>query len=103
MLRGRQGTLESDALYSKRSVFLFKVVLLIFLNYRRSVFFPNIVVSAFAGFVLYLGQDLSCLIIGSKFWYCCINCRVIFSVGGKKKYFRLLFLIGELCRVGHED
>ena len=63
--------------------------------------FPNIVVSAFAGFVSYLCHELSCLIIGSKFWYFCNNCSVIFSVGGKK-VFRLIFLIAELCQVGRE-
>ena len=59
MLRVRQGTLESDVLYSKRYVFSFIVVFLSFLKYRRSVLFPNIVVSAFAGFVLYLCHDSS--------------------------------------------
>ena len=73
MLRGRQGTLESDVLFSKRSVFSFIVVLLNFLKNRRSVLFSNIVVSAFAGFVFYLCHDLGCLIIGSKFWYFCIS------------------------------
>ena len=50
ILKGRQGTLESVNWYSKRSVFSFIVVLLNFLKYRRSVLFPKIVVSAFAGF-----------------------------------------------------
>ena len=53
--------------------------------------FPNIVVSAFAGFILYLCHDLSCLIIGSKFWYFCNNCSVIFSVGGKKIFSTSIF------------
>ena len=57
ILRGRQATLELGVLYSKRSVFSPLVVLLNFLKYRRSVLFPNIVVSAFAGFVLYLCHD----------------------------------------------
>ena len=64
----------------------FIVVLLFFLKYRRSVLFPNIVASAFAGFVLYLCHDLSCLITGSKFWYFCNNCSVIVSVGGRKNF-----------------
>ena len=52
MLRGREGTLESNVLYSKKSVFSFIVVLLNFLKYRRSVLFPNTVVSAFALFYI---------------------------------------------------
>ena len=43
------------------------VVLLYFLKNRRSVLFPNIVVSAFVGFVLYLCHDLSWQITGSNF------------------------------------
>ena len=62
----------------------FIVVLLNFLKYLRSVLFPKIVVSAFAGFVIYLCYDLSCLITGSKFWYFCSNCSVIVSVGSRK-------------------
>ena len=73
-----------------------------FLKYRRSVLFPKIVVSAFAGFVLCLCHDLSFLLTGSRFWYFCNCCSVIFSVGGRK-YIRLLILIVKLCRVGHED
>ena len=46
--------------------------------------FPKIVVSAFAGFVLYLCHDLSCRITGSKFWYCFKSSSVIFSVGERK-------------------
>ena len=46
--------------------------------------FPKIVVSAFAGFVLYLCLDMSCLITGSKVWYCFKSSSVIFSVGGRK-------------------
>ena len=83
-------------------MFSFILVLLNFLKYRSSVLFPKIVVSAFAGFVLNLCHDLSCLITGSRFWYFCICCSVTFSVGGKK-YFRLLILIVELFRVGHGD
>ena len=60
------------------------VVLLNFLKYRRSVVFPKIVVSAFAGFVLNLCHYLSCLMTGSRFWYFCNICSVIFSFGGKK-------------------
>ena len=41
-------------------------------------------VSAFAGFVLYLCHDLSCLITGSKFWSRFKSSSVIFSVGGRK-------------------
>ena len=58
--------------------------------------------SAFAGFVLYLCHDLSCLITGSKFWYCFKSSSVIFSVGGRKSLSNLV-LIGELCQVGHRD
>ena len=39
---------------------------------------------------------------GSKFWHFCNSCSVTFSFGDKK-YFRLLILIVELYRVGHED
>ena len=67
------------------------VVLLNFLKNRRSVLFPNIVASAFAGFVLYLCHDLSCLITGSKFWYFCNNSSVTFSVVGRKFFFYFLF------------
>ena len=35
----------------------------------KECFFPKIVISAFIGFVLYLYQDLNCLITGSRFWY----------------------------------
>ena len=66
-------------------------VLLKFRKYRRSVLFPRIGVSEFAGFVLYLCRDLNCLITGSKLWYFCNSCNVIFSN-----------FDGELCRVGHE-
>ena len=84
MLRGRQGILKWGVWYSKKSVISLIVVLLYFLKYRRSVLFPNIVVSAFVGFVLNLCHDLSWRITGSKFWYFCNNCSVIFSVGGIK-------------------
>ena len=46
--------------------------------------FPKNVVSAFAGFVLFLGHDLSCLTTGSKFWYCLKSSSVLFSVGERK-------------------
>ena len=84
ILKGRPSTFKSGVWYSKRSVFSFIVVLLNFLKYRRSVLFPKIVVSAFAGLVLYLCHDLSCRINGSKFWYFWSNSRVIFSVVGRK-------------------
>ena len=67
LLKGRQGTLESFNLYSKRSVFSSIVVLLNFRKYRRSVLFPKIVVSAFTGLVLYLCHDFNCLITKSRF------------------------------------
>ena len=67
ILKGRQGTLESFNLYSKRSVLSLIVVLLNFRKYRRSVLFPKIVVSAFTGLVLYLCHDFNCLITGSRF------------------------------------
>ena len=86
ILRGRQDTLESGVWYSKRSVISLIVVLLYFLKYRRSVLFPSIVVSAFVGLVLYLCHDLICRITGSKFWYFCSNCSLIFSVGGRKTF-----------------
>ena len=66
------------------SVFSFMVVLLNFLKYLRSVLFPEIVVSAFVGFVLNLCHDLSCLMTGSRFWYFCNNSSVSFSVVGRK-------------------
>ena len=46
ILKGRQGTVDSFNLYSRRSVFSLIVVLLNFRKYRRSVLFPKIVVSA---------------------------------------------------------
>ena len=67
ILKGRQGTVDSFNWYSRRSVFSLIIVLLNFRKYRRSVLFPNIVVSAFTGLVLYLCHDFSCLIIGSRF------------------------------------
>ena len=63
-------------------MFSFIVVLLNFQKYRRNVLFPKTVVSAFAGFVLNLCHDLSCLMTGSRFWYFCNSCSVTFSVGG---------------------
>ena len=39
ILSGKQGTCNSDVLYSKISVFWFLDVLLFFLKYLRSVFF----------------------------------------------------------------
>ena len=48
-------------------VFSFMDVLLIFLKYFRSVLFPGITIYAFAGFVIYLCQDLSCLRTGTIF------------------------------------
>ena len=67
ILKERQGIVDSFNWYSRRSVFSLIVVLLNFRKYRRSVLFPNIVVSAFTGLVLYLCHDFSCLIIGSRF------------------------------------
>ena len=67
ILKGRQGTVDSFNWYSRRSVFSLIVVLLNFRKYRRSVLFPNIVVSAFTGLVLYFCHDFSCLIIVSRF------------------------------------
>ena len=60
------------------------VVLLNFRKYRRSVLFPKIVISPFAGFVLKLCHDFSRLITGSRFWYRFKSSSVIFSVGGRK-------------------
>ena len=34
----------------------------------KEFFFPKVVISAFIGFVLFLYQDLKCLIIRSRFW-----------------------------------
>ena len=67
ILKGRQGTVDSFNWYSRRSVFSFIVVLLNFGNIGGVFYFPNIVVSAFTGLVLYLCHDFSCLIIGSRF------------------------------------
>ena len=67
ILKGRQGTVDSFNLYSRRSVFSLIVVLLNFRKYRRSVLFPKIVVSALTSLVLYLCHDFSCLITGSRF------------------------------------
>ena len=86
ILRGRQGTVDSFNLYSRRSVFSLIVVLLNFRKYRRSVLFPKIVVSALTGLVLYLCHDFSCLITGSRFWYCFNVEIVIVSVGGRNMF-----------------
>ena len=67
ILKGRQGTVDSFKLYSKRSVFSLIVVLLNLRKYRRSVLFPRMVESALIGLVLYLCHDFSCLMIGSRF------------------------------------
>ena len=79
ILKRRQGTLESDVWYSRRSVFSFIVVVIICLKNRRSILFPKNGASTFVGFVLYLCHDLSCQITGSSFWYFCNNCSVIVS------------------------
>ena len=67
ILNGRQGTVNSDVWYSKKTVFSFMDVLLNFLMYLRNILFLRIVISAFKGFVLYSCRDLSCLMIGSSF------------------------------------
>ena len=67
ILKGRQGTVDSFSLYSRRSVFSLIVVLLNFRKYPRSVLFPRIVKSALIGLVLYLCHDFSCRITGSRF------------------------------------
>ena len=67
ILKGRQGTVDSFSLYSRRSVFSLIVVLLNFRKYRRSFLFPRIVESALIGLVLYLCHDFSCRITGSRF------------------------------------
>ena len=59
-------------------------------------------VSAFAGLVLYLCHDLSCLITESRFWYFCSNSRVTFSVVGGKVLSTSSFGRG-IVQVGHED
>ena len=97
-LKGRQGTLKSGVLFSKISVFSFIVVILNFLNYRRSVLFPKIVVSALVGLVLYLCQDFSCLMTGSRFWYFCNNSCVIVSVEGRKMFSISVFDRGTVSR-----
>ena len=78
------------------------VVFLNFLKYRRIVLFPEIVVSAFVGFVLNMCHDLNCLMTGSRFWYFFISCSVTFSFVDKKKFPDLILLVG-LYRVGHGD
>ena len=72
-------------------MFSFLVVLLNFLKYRMSVLFPKFVVSAFAGLVLYLCHDFSCLITGSRFWYFCNKCSVSVSFGGRKIFSSSVF------------
>ena len=67
ILIGRQGTMDSFKLYSKRSVFSLIVVLLNLRKYRRSVLFPRMVESALIGLFLYLCHDFSCRITGSRF------------------------------------
>ena len=49
ILIGRQGTVDSFKLYSKRSVVSLIVVLLNLRKYRRSVLFPRMVESALIG------------------------------------------------------
>ena len=65
-------------------MFLFIVVMLNFLKYRRNVLFPKNEVSAFVGLVLNLCHDLSCLITGSRFCCFCNSCSEMFSVVGRK-------------------
>ena len=67
ILKSRQGNFKSNVWSSTKLVFSFMDVLLIFLKYLRSVLFPGIVIYAFAGFVIYLCQDLSCLWTGTMF------------------------------------
>ena len=83
-------------------MFSFMIVLLNFLKNRMSVSFPKIVVSAFAGLVLYLCPDLSCLITVSRFWCFCSSSRVIFLLL-VENYCLLLVLTGVLYQVSHED
>ena len=55
-----------------------------FLKYSRCVFFPRTVIPAFTGFDLFLGQELGCLITGSRFVFCSSSSSFIFSVAGGK-------------------
>ena len=59
------------------------VVLLNFLKYLRRVSFPNILVSALSGLVLYLCPDFSCLMTGRFF---CNNSSNFFSVIRRKVF-----------------
>ena len=86
ILKGRQGTVDSFKLYSKKSVISLIVVLLNLRKYRRSVLLPSMVESALVGLVLYLCHDFSCRIIGSRFWYCFSVEIVIVSIGGRKMF-----------------
>ena len=64
-------------------MFSYFVVLLNFLNYRRSVLFP-MMVSALVGLFLYFCQDFSCPMTGSSFWYFRKSSSVIVSVEDRK-------------------
>ena len=78
ILKGRQGSLRSGVWFSKISVFSFMDVFLNFLNNPRIVLFPRIVMSALIGLLLYLCQNFSCLMTGSKFCCFCNNSSVNF-------------------------
>ena len=68
ILKGRQGTVDSFRLYSKRSVFSLIVVLLNLRKVSGGVFcFLEWLNPALTGLVLYLCHEFSCLIIGSRF------------------------------------
>ena len=49
------------------SVFSLKEVILKFQKYPERVLFPKIVISGLIGLILYLCQDFTCLITGSRF------------------------------------
>ena len=94
VLKGGQGTLRSDVWYSKISVLSFIKVFFNFLKNLRSVLFPGIVMSALIGLVLYMSQDFSCLMTGSRFRCFCSNYSVFFPVAGRKLFSTFIFVRG---------
>ena len=64
----------------------------------KECFFPKTVISAFIGFVLYLYQDLNCLIKESRFLVVCNISSVIFSVAGRKMFRISVFERGILSK-----
>ena len=92
----------SDVWYSRVSIFSLIEVLLNFLEYLRCVLFPKMVISALIGLVLYLCQDFSCLMTGSRFFDVSVIVRVLIFLLLVEKCFQFPFLIEVLYLVDHE-